>query len=111
MPGPCESAYRLCACCSGSIGSSRTRVPASVCRSGGRASCRGSTTRPIGRVLTILLPVQKAADAIDRTLDVLHRVGIGEADVALALVAEAGAGDQRDADLVQEVVLQLARVE
>ena len=55
------------------------------------------------------LAAQKSADSIDRTLDVLHRVGVGEADIAFALVAEAGARDQRDANLVQQSVLELAR--
>ena len=52
--------------------------------------------------------LEEPADA-DRLLDVGDRVGVGEADVALALVAEAGAGDQRDAGLVQQSVLELAR--
>jgi hypothetical protein len=55
------------------------------------------------------LALEEAGDAVDRLLDVGDRVGVGEADVALALVAEAGAGDQRDPDLVQEIVLQLSR--
>ena len=38
------------------------------------------------------------------------RVGVGEADVALAVDAEAGAGDGGDAGLLQHLVLQLARV-
>jgi hypothetical protein len=52
---------------------------------------------------------EEAGDAVDRLLDVGDRVGVREANVAFALIAEAGAGHQRDPGLVQQLVLQLAR--
>ena len=42
--------------------------------------------------------------------DIVHRVGVGEADVAFAVDAEAGAGDGGDAGLFEHAVLQLPGV-
>lgn len=49
---------------------------------------------------------QQRADALDRTGNVFLGVGVGEADVALAMNAEAGAGDRGDACLLQHTVLK-----
>src|SRR5690606_32633346 len=49
---------------------------------------------------------QQCADPFDGFFDVLGRVGVGEADVALSVDAEGRAGDGRDAGLFEHLVLQ-----
>src|SRR4029078_597318 len=48
---------------------------------------------------------QQRGDALDRLADVIDGVGVGEADVAFAVDAEAGAGDGGDAGRFQHLVL------
>ena len=55
--------------------------------------------------------MQESAHAAQRLADLLEAAGVTEADVALAERAEGGAGDGGDADLVQELVLELARAQ
>src|SRR3990172_10534224 len=53
---------------------------------------------------------QQRGDALDGLADVIDRIGIGEANVAFAVDAEAGAGHGGNAGLLQHPVLQRARV-
>src|SRR5215472_4635001 len=50
-------------------------------------------------------------DPLDRLLECGKARGIGEAQIALAEPAEAGAGEGRDPSFLQEDVLQGARIE
>ena len=47
---------------------------------------------------------QRLADALDGAVDVLATVGVAEAQVALAVAAEGGAGQPADARVVQQVI-------
>ena len=46
---------------------------------------------------------EKIADPRDRLVDGVEAVGVGEAEIALAMRAEAGAGDGRDAGLFEQL--------
>ena len=63
-------------------------------------------------------PRHQAADCAEQVahlrqglFDVLERVRVGDAQVALAVLAERGAREQRDAGLVEQAIGELARVE
>ena len=59
---------------------------------------------PLTRVASI---PQQRGDALDGGADVVDRVGVGEADEALAVDAEAGAGHGGDTGLLQHWGLKL----
>src|SRR4029079_4161398 len=74
-----------------------------------RASGRWPTTSdPPASGVSI---AQQGGETLDGLADVLDRVGVGEADVALPVDAEAGAGHRCHAGGLQHLVLQLARVQ
>jgi hypothetical protein len=52
------------------------------------------------------MTIEQSADAPDRFLDVLEAVGVGEAEISFAELAEGGPGETRDPRLVQEPVRQ-----
>src|SRR5690242_8157310 len=56
----------------------------------------------------IVLPCQPLANPPHRLLQRLQVRSVGEAEIALAIRAEAGTGDGGDARLVEEAVLQRA---
>ena len=62
-----------------------------------RPYARSSRHRRAGRLHRRLDPLQRLGE-------VLLGVGVGEAQVALAVLAEGGAGERGDAVLVQQVV-------
>src|SRR6185369_671750 len=59
----------------------------------------------------LLALLQEAAHAADRFGDVLEAVGVGDAQVAFAVGAEAGAGDRGDAHFVEQRHFELFRFE
>src|ERR671933_3058783 len=84
----------------------------------GGPSMRSPNVRPKGPSITASLQLcyrlprlQQDAHAVQRQVDVVQRVGVAEADEALAVAAEGGARQARDAGLLEQGVGQLAAAE
>src|SRR5947209_423483 len=69
-----------------------------------------SAVAGFGQESRFALLLEERSHAVERGADVVEAVGVGEADVALAVGAEGAAGQRRNAGLVEKAVLHRDRV-